>query len=156
MTTVLRERQAPEAIRSLPAVANADYVDVFSIETPLGVQASPERWARAAVEHAAGVGGQIVWRGLLGLRPWNGSERIGGWKIAERGDDWIRLEASSADMTAHLVVHVEEDRLSVATCVRYDRLPARLIWPRLAPGHRWAMPGLLRRAARVVSEGALR
>jgi hypothetical protein len=156
MTDVRRRREAPEAIRSLHAVVDADYVDVFTVSTEGLANASPERWARAGVEHGAGSGGQFVWRGILGLRldgrP--SEDRIGGWTIAERADDWIRLEATSWFLTAHIIVHVGADQVSVATCVHYDRLPARIVWPRLAVVHRRAMPGLLRRAARRTREGA--
>ncbi len=154
MPTVIQQQQAPEAIRSLPAVADADYVDVFAVSTAGLPHASVERWARAGVDHGAGRGGQFVWRGILGLRldgrP--SADRIAGWTVAERADDWLRLEATSWFLTAHIVVHVGAEQVTIATCVHYDRPPARVVWPRLAVVHRRAMPGLLRRAARRIRE----
>jgi hypothetical protein len=118
---------------------------------------SPEEWARAAVE-AAGLGGQVVWRVLCGLRlAWRPSpDYVGGWKIADRGDSWIRLEAASWFMTAHLVLEVDDRHLSVATFIRYDRPMAALVWPPLSAAHRFLMPGLLRhtvRAMRIAVKG---
>src|SRR5207247_1749306 len=81
---------------------------------------------------------------------------VGGWKIADRGDRWIRSEAGSWFMTAHIVVQVDDGQLSVATFVRYDRPIAALVWPPLSAGHRLAMPGLLRKtdgAMRIAVEG---
>src|SRR5687767_3372515 len=121
------------------------------MRTPDATPSSPEEWARAGVETAAGLGGQFVWRVLLALRlalrP--SAEHVAGWKIARRGADWITLEAASWFMTANIVVHVEEGEVSVATCIRYDHPVAALIWSPLSRGHRRAMPGLLRRAAKV-------
>lgn len=148
MPTVLQRRDIPDSISELTPMAY-DYVDLFTAEGA-GVGTSPEQWARAGIDHAAGLGGQFVWRIVLGLRlgPRRSPELVAGWAIADRSDTWIRLEASSWHLTAHLVVVVEDRRLSVATFIRYDRLIAKLVWPRLAAIHRRAMPGLLRRALR--------
>ncbi|MGH7856074.1 MAG: hypothetical protein ACREQY_02000, partial [Candidatus Binatia bacterium] len=75
---------------------------------------------------------------------------VGGWQIADRGDSWIRLEASSCFLTAHIVVKVDDGQVSVATFIRYDRPLASLVWRPLSAGHRLAMPGLLRDAVRPV------
>ena len=150
--TVSQQRDVPEAIRSLSTLANPDYVDLFTITTDQATGRSPAQWARAGVEDAAGLAGQFVWRVLCGLR----LERrlspgyVGGWKIADRGNSWIRLEAASWFMTAHLVVRVDDGQLSVATFIRYDRPIAGLFWPPLSAGHRLAMPGLLRQTVRAM------
>ena len=150
MATVRQERALPEAIR--PIAPPFDYVDVFTMRTSDATEVSAERWARAGVEDAAGSAGQFVWRRILGLRldgrP--SPDRIGGWAVADRGDDWIRLEARSWCLTAHLLVQVGDAAVTIATFIRYDRPPAGTIWPRLAAGHRRAMPGLMRRAARSI------
>jgi hypothetical protein len=152
MPTVFQQRNVPEAIRSLSTLASPDYVDLFTVPTDGAAGGSPEQWARAAVEDAAGLGGQFVWRVLCGLR----LERrpspayVGGWKIADRGDSWIRLEAASWFMTAHIVVQVYDGQLSVATFIRYDRSMAALVWPPLSAGHRLLMPGLLRQTVRAM------
>ena len=136
----------PEAIRSLSTMARSDYVDLFTITTGEAAGGSPEQWARAAVEDAAGLAGQFVWRVLVGLRLERrpSPDSVGGWTIADRGDSWIRLEATSWFLTAHLVVQVDDGQVSVGTFIRYDRPMAAVVWPLLSVGHRLAMPGLLR------------
>jgi hypothetical protein len=150
---VVQQRDVPAAIRSLTAMASPDYVDVFAVTTSKAASASPEQWARAGIEEAAGDAGQFVWRVLLGLRLERrpSSDRVGGWKIADRGDRWIRLEAGSWFLTAHLVVQADDREVTVATFIRYDRPLAAFVWPPLSVGHRKAMPGLLRRAVRAIA-----
>jgi hypothetical protein len=146
---VTEHSKIPDEIGSLRAMT-PDYVDLFSVPATGAPARSPEEWARATIEDSAGRRGQFVWRAILGLRldgrP--SPDRIGGWRIAGRGADWLRVEASSWFLTAHLVVRVDDARVSVATFVRYDRPPAGLVWPPLSAIHRRAMPGLLRSAAR--------
>ena len=66
-------------------------------------------------------------------------------------DSWIVLEAASWFLTAQIVFQVADGRVSVATFIRYDRPVAALVWPPLSVGHRQAMPGLLRHAAKVMA-----
>jgi hypothetical protein len=150
MATVVRQRNLPDPIRKHSGLVRWDYVDLFTVAAAAAQRRSPEQWARAAVEVGAGDGGQLVWRGLLGLRlaPRASPDHIAGWRIAGRGDAWIRLEAASWFLTAHLVVWVGAGEVSIATFVRYDRPPASVVWPPLAYGHRQAMPGVLVRATR--------
>ena len=150
---VVQQRGVPAAIRSLTTITRPDYVDVFTVTTSNAADASAEQWARAGIEEGAGEAGQFVWRVLLGLRlerrpSW---DRVGGWKITDRGDRWIRLEATSWVLTAHLVVHADDREVTVATFIRYDRPFAAVVWAPLSVGHRKAMPGLLRRAVRAVA-----
>jgi hypothetical protein len=152
MPTVLHHRNVPDVIRSLSP--EHDYVDVFTLTTGAARDRSVEQWARAGIEDAAGLAGQFVWRVVLGLRLETRPDRVGGWKIADRGDDWLRVEASSWFLTAHMLVHVHDAQVTVATFIRYDTPLARLVWPRLAVGHRRAMPGLLRRAAHSLTEAS--
>lgn len=156
MNAVLQREAPPESIRSVAAVRDADYVDVFSMSTDGLRNASPEQWARAAVHHAAGLGGQFVWRVplRLRLRGGNSADRIAGWTITQRGDDRIALEASSSLLTARIVVLVSDGQLTVTTCIRYDRPLAGPWWRPLSAVHRAAMPGLLRSAARHVASFA--
>ena len=63
-----------------------------------------------------------------------------GWKIADRGDSWIRLEAASWFLTGHVLVHVDNDQLSLASFVRYDRPLATLVWPPVSLIHEWHSP----------------
>jgi len=149
--TVFQQRNVPQAIRSLSTMTSPDYVDLFTIKTHGAAGRSPEQWAHAAVD-AAGLAGQFVWRVPCGLRLERrpSPDYVGGWKIADRGDRWIRLEAASWFMTAHIVVQVDDGQLSVATFIRYDRPTAALVWPPLSAGHRVLMPGLLRQTVRAM------
>lgn len=150
---VRRLRQAPEPIRSSSAVEGAGYLDVFAVTTAGAPRRSPEQWTRTLVERGAGARGQFVWRVLMGLRldPRPSPDRIGGWRIAERDDSWIRIEASSWCATAHIVVHTGDSEVVAATVLHYDRAIAKPLWLPLAAGHRRAMPRLLRYAAKLRS-----
>ncbi len=153
MTTVLEQRNVPKTVRSLSTLAKQDYVDLFTVTAGVATDRSPEQWARAGVDDAAGLAGQFVWRVLLGLRLEQGPspDHVAGWKIVDRGDCWIVLEAASWFLTAQIVFQVGDGRVSVATFIRYDRPVAALVWPPLSVGHRQAMPGLLRHAAKVMA-----
>jgi hypothetical protein len=143
-TTVLQV-EAPAAIRALSPITEPDYLDQFTL-TAAGVSdSSAEQWARSAFEDVAGRTGQVVWRGIVGLRLSRrpAPDRLAGWRIAERGDGWLRLEARGWMLTAHVVFHVEGDRLSIATFIRYDRPPAAVLWPPMAERHRRAVPRVL-------------
>ena len=160
MPSVIQQRNIPEVILSLSGMDRPDYVDLFTVTTSGAADASPEQWSRTAVEDVAGLGGQFIWRGVLGLRltARPRTERVGGWKIADRGEDWIRLEASSWFLTAHLVTRWDAGQLSVATFIRYDHPIAPLIWVPLSAVHRRLMPGLLAQTVRLRaghSDGAL-
>ena len=155
MPSVTQQRTIPGVIRSLSRMDSPDYIDLFTVATNEAADASPERWSRTAFEDVAGLGGQFIWRGVLGLRlksrPW--TERVGGWKIGDRGEDWIRLEASSWFLTAHLVIRLDDEHLSAGTFIRYDRPIAALIWVPVSAVHRRLMPGLLRQTVRLQMQG---
>ena len=155
MPLVLQQHDVPEAIRSLTTLASPDYVDLFTVTTDAAAGASPEQWARAGLEDAAGLAGQFVWQVLCGLRLERrpSPDYVAGWRIADRGKRWIRLEAASWFMTAHIVFRLDDGQVSVATFIRYDRLVAALLWPPLSAGHRLAMPGLLRQMVRATRGG---
>ena len=151
MPTVVRQSNVPEAIRSIAGMESPDYVDFFTALASAAAARSPEQWARVGLEDAAGSRGQFVWRILCGLRLEQRPDYVAGWRIGDRGDRWVRLEAASWFMTAHLVVYVDDGQLSVGTFIRYDRPIAALIWRAISVGHRRAMPGLLRQAVRIGS-----
>lgn len=161
MPSVIRQRNIPQVIRSLSGMDSPDYTDLFTVTTNGADDASPEQWSRTAIEGVAGGGGQFIWRGVLGLRLRSrpSTDRVGGWTIADRGDEWIRLEASSWFLTAHLVTRLDDGHLSAATFIRYDHPIAPLIWVPLSAIHRRLMPGLLAQTVRLRSghsDGALR
>jgi hypothetical protein len=105
--TVVQQRNVPEAIRSLNTLGSPDYVDVFTVASAV-TDKSPEQWARATVEGLSPWARFVVWRVLCGLRlgPQPSPDSLAGWKIADRGDSWIRMEASSWFMTARVLRHV--------------------------------------------------
>lgn len=154
MPSVTQQRDIPEATRSSSGMDGPDYSDLFTVTIHGAADASPERWSRTAIEDVAGLGGQFIWRGVLGLRLQSrpSMERVGGWKIADRGADWIRLEASSWFLTAHLVIRLDDEHLSMGTFIRYDRPIAALIWVPASGVHRRLMPGLLRQTVRLQTQ----
>jgi hypothetical protein len=160
MLSVIQQRTIPESIRALSGMDRPDYIDVFTVTTNGAADATPEQWFRTALEDVAGRGGQFIWRGVLGLRLKSrpSMERVAGWKIADRGEDWIRLEASSWFMTAHLVTRLNDGTLFAGTFIRYDHPIAPLIWVPASAVHRRTMPGLLAQTVRLrarLSDGAL-
>ncbi|MFG3258800.1 hypothetical protein [Streptomyces sp. NPDC048172] len=147
---VVQQHEIPATIRALSPLAAPDYIDLFTLTTPEPTDVPPERWARVAFEDVAGLGGQFIWRVLLGLRlarrRRSSPTHIAGWRIAGRGEDWIRVEARSWMLTGHLVVHVDGERrqVSLATFLRYDRPVAARVWTPLSAKHRSVAPALLR------------
>ncbi|WP_418960157.1 DUF2867 domain-containing protein [Streptomyces tritici] len=151
-STVRQETSVPAGITAL-APEGSGYADVFTLTAAGASARSPEQWARALFEEVAGRQGQFIWRGLLGLRLRRGTGSAGhvaGWRIAERCDGRVRLEARSWMLTGHLVVEVDDDRVSLATVLRYRRRAAARVWPPLAAVHRRLAPGLLRDAHAVL------
>ncbi|MFM9373139.1 DUF2867 domain-containing protein [Streptomyces sp. Da 82-17] len=135
--------QVPDAARSLSSLSAIDYVDDFTLRT--GTVATPEQWARAMFGDVPGPAALLIWRGLLGLRLSRGPspDTVAGWRIADRGADWIRLEAASWFLTGNLVVRTAEGRVSLATLLHYERRLGRTVWGVLSAVHRRLAPGLL-------------
>lgn len=68
---------------------------------------------------------------------------MSGWDIAERGDDWMRLEVESWLWTNHIVVEADDEHVSLATFIRYDRPSASRIRLPMSRKHRQEAPRLL-------------
>ncbi|SCF87463.1 DUF2867 domain-containing protein [Streptomyces sp. Cmuel-A718b] len=117
-----------------------------------GTGATAELWARALFGDVPDPVERLIWQGLLGLRLSRGRSpgTVAGWRIAERGEDWIRLEAASWFLTGNLVVRAADGQVSLGTFLRYDHPLARAVWPPLSAVHRRLAPGLLRDAAATV------
>lgn len=145
LPTVLQQQPVPEEIRALSTMTDPGYVDLFTMAGGIPGR-SPEQWARVMFEDVGGRTAQAIWRGLLGLRLKTAPDRVAGWRIADRGADWVRLEASSWFLTGHLVVKADDEHVSLATYVRYDRSVASRIWPPISKRHRRVAPSLLRQA----------
>lgn len=141
-------------VRALSSLPHIDYVDLFSVDTD--TTATPERWARAMFGHVPSAGELFIWRGLLGLRlsRTRSPDTVGGWRIGGRGENWIRLEATSWWLSGDMVVLAADGQVSLATFLRYDRRLGQLLWPPLAAVHRRLVPGVLRGAvARLTESG---
>jgi hypothetical protein len=152
-STVRWQREVPEAIRSLGALANADYADIVTAtidETPSGTPEQLIHTVLKGVPRGLLIFTPFVQRVFLGLRlklrP--SPDRLLGWKIADRGENWMRIEAASWFMTAHVVMHLDEGQISFASFIRYDRRPAAFVWPPVSLIHRQVALALVRSATR--------
>lgn len=149
---VVRREPVPAEIRALSTMTGPVYADAFTMSAGVPGR-SPEEWARALFEDVGGRGAQVIWRVFLGLRLTASPDRVAGWRIADRGDTWVRLEARSWFLTGHLVVQADDDHVTLATFVRYDRPLASRVWRPLSGCHRRLAPGLLRDARKVERPG---
>jgi hypothetical protein len=150
-STVRWQREVPEAIRSLGALANADYADIVTAtinEPPSGTLAQLIQAALGGVPRGLLFFTPFVQRVFLGLRlelrP--SPDRLLGWKIADRGENWMRIEAASWLLTGHVVMHLDEGKISFASFVRYDRRLAAFVWPPVSLIHRQVALALVRSA----------
>lgn len=133
-------------------MAGPDYTDAFEVSIAGADRRSAEQWARSTFEGAPWpmrwfvlAGWRMVLRLRLGPRP--SPDHVLGWKILDRGANWVVLELRSAFLTAHLVFWVEESRVVQSTFLRYDRRVAHFVWPPVSMIHRQLVPWFLRRAA---------
>jgi hypothetical protein len=148
VTGVVGLTDVPSEIRGIAALAGADYADCFTATTSWPRDRSAEGWARVALEETpTGRAAPVLWR-LLGLRlgPTPSPDYVQGWRVSDRGDDWIRIETGSWLMTAHAVVQADAQHVSLALFVRYERPIAALVWPPVSVLHRRAVPAILRQA----------
>jgi hypothetical protein len=152
-SSVRWRREVPEAIRFLDTLTDVNYADIVTAAVSETSSRTPEQWVRAMFEgvpHGLLFFVPFVQRAALGLRlePRASPDHILGWKIADRGDNWVRLEAASWFLTGHVLVHVDRGQLSFATFVRYDRPLAALVWPPVSLIHRQVALSLMHSAAR--------
>ena len=154
VSSIVGEHHIPEGVRSLITLADADYIDLFTVTTPMATDRSAEEWARAILEQAplSRQNARAFYQ-LMGLRlgPEHSPDHVQGWKIAARGANWIRVETASWYMTAQAVCLVEEDRVSISLSVRYDQPVAALVWRRVSGRHQRAVPVMLRQAVRLMT-----
>ncbi len=153
ISTVHWQREVPEAIRSLHTLARSDYADIVITTVSQTPSRTPEQWIRTALSglpRGLLLFVPFVQRVVLGLRlelrP--SPDHVLGWKIADRGENWIRIEAASWFLTGHVIVHVDHGRLSFASFVRYDHRVAALVWPPVSMIHRQVALALMRSAAK--------
>ncbi|MCD2442022.1 DUF2867 domain-containing protein [Agromyces sp. SYSU K20354] len=145
----LRSAELSAPIRLL-GDPDADAVDAVAIRT--AVRVDPVEWASALLD-GLGDRGQFIWRRVLGLRlsDLGETDTVAGWPIVARDVDWVRLEASSKDLTGQLVISVDGDTVTLATFVRYRRMRGRIVWQLILPMHRVVTARLLRDAPAGVS-----
>ena len=145
--SVVGAHNIPESVRALSSLPDIDYADHFTLSTD--ADATPEQWARAMFGDVPSATELLIWRVLLGLRLSRGRSlaTVAGWQIGDRGDDWIRLEATSWFLTGNLLVQTADGRVSLGTFLHYDRRLGHGVWPPLSAIHRRLVPGLLRDAA---------
>lgn len=151
--------QVPERVRSLSTL-RCDYIDLFTIETSVAPKRSAEGWARAVLEEAplSQRNARLLWH-LMGLRlgPRGAEEYVQGWRIGERGANWIRAETGSWYLTAQAVCLVDDARVSLSLSLRYDRPNfAKPLWTLIAGPHQRALPVMLRQAQRLVEAEGIR
>ncbi len=156
VTTVVGLANIPDGIRCRDTLTSPDYADLYTVATTGTADMSAEEWARAALEDTpTGRSAPRLWR-LLGLRlgPTSSPDHVQGWEIADRGDDWIRIETTSWCMTAHAVIQVDEGQVSIALFLRYDRPIAAVIWSPVSVMHRRAVPVMLHQALKAHAAGS--
>ena len=147
---VVRRYNIPEAIHRLGAMAEPDYVDLFTAPTSAEAQThtkSPVQWLRAVLYEAPLRVRVVVIAALLTQRA--ALRMSSSWRIADSGSDWVRIEASSSLLTGHVLLRREQSQVSMATFVHYERPAARRVWPPVSVVHRAVARVLVRQAARV-------
>src|SRR6266540_3679589 len=117
MPTVHWQRRVPDAIRRLDTLVDPDYVDLFTAAPTDASAKSPEEWARAIFQGAPAplrLFIPLVHRWILGLRlgPRSSPDHILGWRIGDRGEDYVTLEVASSLMTPHLLLKADVNRIS--------------------------------------------
>jgi hypothetical protein len=157
VSSLVGVHDVPKAVRALTTLAEPNYVDLFTVTTPTATSRSAEEWARAVLEQTpvARRNTRGLWR-LMGLRlgPPHSSDHVQGWKIAARGDNWLRVETASWYMTAQAVCLVEDGQVSISLSLRYDRPVAPLVWALVSGPHQRAVPVMLRQAVTLMTSKA--
>jgi hypothetical protein len=154
VSSLVGVHEVPDAVRSLTTLTDPDYVDLFTVTTATASGRSAEQWARAVLEQAplSRRNARRLWR-LMGLRlgPPHSADHVQGWRIAARGDNWLRVETASWYLTAQAVCLVEGTQVSVSLSLRYDRPVAALVWAVVAGPHQRAVPVMLRQAVELTT-----
>ena len=152
-STVRWHRNIPEAVRALDTMSAPDYTDIVTATVEEMPERTPEQWLQVSlkgVPRGLLMVVPFIQRAILGLRlqmrP--SPDHVLGWKITDRGEDWLRIEAASWFMTGHVVMHVDDAQMYFATFISYDRWPAAFIWPPVSLIHRQVALALVRSAVR--------
>jgi hypothetical protein len=154
VSSLIGTHDVPEAVRALTTLTKPDYIDLFTVTTPVATDKSAEEWARAVLEQAplSRRNARRLWR-VMGLRlgPPRSPDHVQGWMIAARGDNWLRVETASWYLTAQAICLVEETQVSLSLSLRYDRRVGALAWALVSGPHQRAVPVMLRQAVRLMT-----
>ncbi|WP_211233327.1 hypothetical protein [Brevibacterium album] len=144
----------PEWVRAAAPQIEPDYVDLFTMTTPL--EETAEGWARAFFGDVPSPSEWLIWRAVLGLGLASGPspETIAGWRVGAREPAWIRLDTGSRALTCHLIVRVDDGSVMLATLLRYDRPLRGLQWRILSTVHRALVPRIFADAEAALRENA--
>jgi hypothetical protein len=148
-------KNVPHSLSVHTTLARVDYIDLFTLATPLADEASAEEWARAILERSdlARRGARPLWR-VMGLRlgPRHSADHVQGWRISARGSNWIRVDAESWYMQAQAVCQVDEEHVSVSLSLSYDHPLAALVWAAISGPHQRAVPVMLIQAVGLIGQ----
>ena len=154
VSSLVGVRDVPDSVRALTTLDEPDYVDLFTVTTARATDWSAEEWARAVLEQTevARRNARKLWR-LIGLRlgPPRSPDHVQGWRIAARGDNWLRVETASWYLTAQAVFLVEPGQVSLSLSLRYDRPVAAAVWAGVSGPHQRAVPVMLRQAVQLMA-----
>jgi hypothetical protein len=152
---VVGVENVPKTVCVRSTLTRIDYTDAVTLATE-AIDATPEEWMRAVFEESPiGQSAPLLWQALgLRLGPRPSPYHVQGWKIADRGADWIRVETSSWMMSAQAVVQAAGGKVSLALFLRYDSPIAAWIWRVVSVQHRRAMPVMLHQAMKVLRSRA--
>jgi hypothetical protein len=154
VSSLVGVHDVPDSVRALTTFDEPDYVDLFTVTMPRATDWSAEEWARAVLEQTevARRNARKLWR-LIGLRlgPPRSPDHVQGWKIAARGDNWLRVETASWYLTAQAVCLVEPGQVSLSLSLRYDRPVAAAVWAGVSGPHQRAVPVMLRQAVQLMA-----
>jgi hypothetical protein len=154
VSSLVGVNDVPDSVRALTTFDEPDYVDLFTVTMPRATDWSAEEWARAVLEQTevARRNARKLWR-LIGLRlgPPRSPDHVQGWKIAARGDNWLRVETASWYLTAQAVCLVEPGQVSLSLSLRYDRPVAAAVWAGVSGPHQRAVPVMLRQAVQLMA-----
>ncbi|MFC4337030.1 hypothetical protein [Salininema proteolyticum] len=143
---VRQRHEIPNEILSISSWDEFDYADAFTLTADGTSRWTAEQWARAAFGDRPSWQAAFIFRVQLKLRlHWRASpDHVSGARIAEKTDEWIRLEASGPILEDQMIFHVNDQEASLAVFMRYLTPKGERTWTRLSPVHRSLAPGLLR------------
>jgi len=139
--------EVPADVRSLSTMSGPDYVDMYGLAS--ASEATAERWARVMYEEILGARGRFIFGRVLRLElaPPKVPGTVAGWRVAEQGEDWIRLEAEGKRLIGQIIVSTANGLLSVTTFIKYVSGLGSTTWTMWSIVHRQAMPKLMDDAA---------